>query len=163
MEYWEGPTYGIKDRQAARPVAWCPRCGGEIFEETETGLCPHCEEMAEEKEREQMRIDRALACLTYENFRAFATSGAKTETDPDVMEQFVLEAVVKIPAVFSRSTPEAKEFCLNEFNRRAAFDKLDGRGKAYPFLSLIRTWLASDNELLQEWCEWLDPERGLEP
>ena len=46
MEYWEGPTYGIRDRQTARPVACCRRCGGEIYRmdeyEDNDGLCNAC-------------------------------------------------------------------------------------------------------------------------
>lgn len=54
-EYWDGPTYGIRDRQTARPVAYCLRCGGEIYRSDEyeynEGLCNACREELDSKYR----------------------------------------------------------------------------------------------------------------
>ena len=53
-EYWDGPTYGIKDRQTAHPVAYCRRCGGEIYSHDEAeyndGLCNACWERVHYKD-----------------------------------------------------------------------------------------------------------------
>lgn len=34
--YFEGPTYGIRDRQADAAAFVCPQCGGELFPGDET-------------------------------------------------------------------------------------------------------------------------------
>lgn len=47
-EYYEGPSYGIRDRQRDAPAHICPRCQGELFRGetiyTLNGepICPEC-------------------------------------------------------------------------------------------------------------------------
>ena len=102
---------------------------------------------------------RALDAVNYDSFKAFATSGARTENDPDVMEQFVLETIVGMTEPFSRSNAKMKAFCLNEYNRNVALDKMT---HAHLFLAQIRAFLGGNNDLMAQWVEWLDPEGRLE-
>lgn len=106
-----------------------------------------------------MTFERALDAVTYDSFKAFSTSGAKTENDPDVMEQFVLENIVGFTEPFSRSNAKLKAFCVNEYNRNAALDKMT---HGHVFLSNIKAFLSGNNDLMVQWVEWLDPEGGLE-
>lgn len=106
-----------------------------------------------------MTRDRALDAVNYDSFKAFATSGSKTENDPDVMEQFVLETIVGMTEPFSRSNAKLKAFCMNEYSRNAALDKMT---HGHVFLGRIRSFLSDNNDLMAQWVERLDPEGGLE-
>lgn len=106
-----------------------------------------------------MTRDRALDAVNYESFKSFATSGARTENDPDVMEQFVLETIVGMTEPFSRSNAKMKAFCLNEYNWKATLDKMT---HSHMFLGKMKDFLSDNNDLMAQWVEWLDPEGGLE-
>lgn len=48
--YYTGPTYGIRDRQCDPVVAYCFRCGGEMYQWHDSGLCDFCRREQEELE-----------------------------------------------------------------------------------------------------------------
>lgn len=106
-----------------------------------------------------MTRDRALDAVNYDSFKAFATSGAKTENDPDVMEQFVYHHFLEDDRPQSSSSAERKKTCLELYNRAVADAKIRSD---HTFLGRIVDFLQADNNLMTQWVEWLDPEGGLE-
>ena len=106
-----------------------------------------------------MTRDGAIGAITLDNFKAFATSGAITNTDPDVMEEFIYHHFLGDDRPQASSTATRKQTCLELYNRAKADAKLTGNPA---FLGAIREYVANCNDLLTQWCEWLDPEGGLE-
>lgn len=114
--YAEHHPYG--DTTAAEYFSVCPVCGGD-FEEAK--YCKSCDGafLADELIAGYYCKECLCASLDVESFLDFATTGVKSDTDLDTLEDFVFLKIFGLPKSPDVSTSSLKAWC------RTIYEKTD--------------------------------------
>ena len=153
--------YDEVDGGAYEYFAVCPICGGD-FEETVA-----CAECGGEFLEDELIGDYCQDCLnellTLDSFLEFATTGVKSPSEPDVLEDFVLRELFDITGdeILVSSSTAFKDACKEAYQTAVDEDQCVWRPGNGSLLKTIQNYI-TDCGLWYEFAEYLETKGGAE-